>query len=72
MRRPVFVSPTVRFPWQRMGIVSPSNGSAMMGISAHRDHRFRQRDRAFRPNVIGRFGIVTAGFGDRDRRSAAA
>jgi hypothetical protein len=43
-----------------------------MGISAHRDRPFRQRDRAFRPNVIGRFGIVTAGFGDRDRRRTAA
>jgi hypothetical protein len=26
------------------------------------------RDRGSRSNVIERFGIVTAGFGDRDRR----
>jgi hypothetical protein len=36
-------------------------------ISAHRDRRFRDRDRTFRLIVTDRFGIVTGRFGDRDR-----
>lgn len=32
------------------------NAAAAVRISAHRDRPFRQRDRAFRPNVTARFG----------------
>lgn len=31
-------------------------GGGRLRISAHRDRPFRQRDRAFRPNVTARFG----------------
>ena len=34
-----------------------------VGISAHRDRPFRQRDRAFRLNVTGCFGNVTSDSG---------